>query len=97
MNQLSYSFGKVVSSNKRYIELVALSLILLEFAPFEALGPTGMRIQGALNPIFNPVRVIMSYDVMKVFLFLVLVFSCFIRKDMNLFFILALYFVIDRM
>lgn len=97
MNQLSYSFGKVVSSNKRYIEIIALTLILLQFAPFESLGPVGLRIQAALGPIFNPVRVAMSFDVVKVFLFLVLVFSSFIRKDMNLFFILSLYFIIDRM
>lgn len=97
MNQLSYSFGKIVSSNKRYIEIIALTLILLQFAPFESLGPLGLRIQSALNPIFNPVRLVMSYDVVKVFLFLVLIFSSFIRKDMNLFFLLSLYFVIDRM
>jgi hypothetical protein len=97
MNQVSHSFGKVVNSNKRYIEIVALTLIILQFAPFEAMGPVGMRAQAALSPIFNPVRTMMSFDVVKVFLFLVLVFSCFIRKDMNLFFILSLYFIIDRM
>lgn len=97
MNKLSYSFDRVVSPNKKYIEMVALALILIQFAPFEALGTFGQRVQQAVNPLLNPVRILMSYDIVKLFLFLVLVFSCCIKKDMNLFFILSLYFVIDRL
>lgn len=97
MNKLSYSFDRVVSPNKKYIEIVALALILIQFAPFEALGTFGQRVQQAVNPLLNPVRILMSYDIVKLFLFLVLVFSCCIKKDMNLFFILSLYFVIDRL
>ena len=97
MNQVSHSFGKIVNPNKRYIEIVAITLLLLQLAPFESLGPVGLRIQSSLSPIFNPVRAIMSYDVVKIFLFLVLIFSCCINKDMNLFFILALYFIVSRM
>lgn len=96
MNKVSYSFGKVVNSNKKYIEIIAIALILLQFAPFESLGSTGVRIENALNPIFNPIKTLMSFDIVKVLLFLVLVFSCCIRRDMNLFFILSLYFIVDR-
>ena len=97
MNQISYSFGKIVNPNKKYIEIVALSLILLQFAPFESLGSFGGRIQSTLNPVFNPIRILMSYDLVKVLLYLVLMFSCCVGKDMNLFFILSIYFIIDKM
>lgn len=97
MSNLSYSFQKFVNPNKKYIELVAVALILLQFAPFDSLGGVGSRLNSALQPVFNPIRIAMSYDIIKVFLFLVLLSSCCIQRDMNLFFILCIYFIIDKM
>ena len=96
MSNISYSFGKIVNSKTNISNSLRFHF-LLQFAPFDSLGQTGSRINSALQPIFNPVRIAMSYDIIKIFLFLVLVFSCCIQKDMNLFFILCIYFIIDKL
>ena len=91
---VSYSFGKVVSSNKRNIELVLITLILLHFAPFECFGEMGVRLEQKLNPLFNPIRTLLSVPLMKIILYLMLLSSVFIKTDKNLSILLILFFMI---
>ena len=96
-SKVSSKVGKTIGSNKRVIEMFLVALILLQFAPFEVLGPKmNSQLQSVLNPVLNPVKNIMSNVYMRLLLFVVLVYSCCLRKDMNLFFIVSVYFLVSR-
>ena len=88
-------FGGFVTKNRKSIDMVLIGLILLHFAPTEVLGPqVNAQVQGLLGPILTPIHAIMDNIFMRTFLFLVLVWACCSQKDMNLFFLLAVYFVV---
>ena len=90
-------FSSVVGSNKKTIELFLIVLILLNFAPYEVLGTQmSSQIKSMLGPFLNPVQSLMSNTFVRAVLFAVMVWSCCYSKDMNLFFILAIYFVVSR-
>ena len=90
-------FSSVVGSNKKHIELFLTVLILLNFAPYEVLpGQMGNQVKSLMGPFLTPVQSLMSHVFIRAFLFAVMVWSCCYSKDMNLFFILAIYFVISR-
>ena len=96
MNQVSSKTSSLIRSNKKMIELVFLVLIVLNFAPFESLGSFGLQVKGMLGPIVNPVRALMANQFVRLLLWVVLVWSCCVMKDLNLFFILAIYFIIGN-
>ena len=88
-------FGSLVTQNRKPIEMVLVGLILLHFAPTEVLGPQlNAQVQSVLGPVLTPIHAIMDNVFMRTFLFLVLVWACCSSKDMNLFFLLAVYFVV---
>ena len=90
-------FSSVVGSNKKHIELFLIVLILLNFAPYEVLpGQMGNQVKSLMGPFLTPVQSLMSHVFVRALLFAVMVWSCCYSKDMNLFFILAIYFVISR-
>ena len=90
-------FSSVVGSNKKHIELFLIVLILLNFAPYEVLpGQMGNQVRSLMGPFITPVQSLMSHVFVRALLFAVMVWSCCYSKDMNLFFILAIYFVISR-
>lgn len=90
-------FSSVVGSNKKHIELFLIALILLNFAPYEVLpGQMGNQVKSLMGPFLTPVQSLMSHVFVRALLFGVMVWSCCYHKDMNLFFILSIYFVISR-
>ena len=90
-------FSSVVGSNKKHIELFLTVLILLNFAPYEVLpGQMGNQVKSLMGPFLTPVQSLMSNVFVRALLFAVMVWSCCYHKDMNLFFILSIYFVISR-
>ena len=54
------------------------------------------QVKSLMGPFLTPVQSLMSHVFIRAFLFAVMVWSCCYSKDMNLFFILAIYFVISR-
>ena len=89
------TFGSIVTKNRKPIEMVLVGLILLHFAPTEVLGPQlNSQVQSILGPVLRPIHAIMGNVFMRTFLFLVLVWACCSKNDTNLFFLLALYFVV---
>ncbi len=96
-DSVSSKVGKTIGSNRKVIETFLVVLILLQFAPFDVLGPKlNSQLQSVLRPVLNPVTNIMSNVYMRLLVFVVLVYSCCIRKDMNLFFIVSIYFIVSR-
>ena len=94
---VSSKVSSTISGNRKVLQLFFVALILLEFAPFEVLGPrVEASLKSVLNPVMNPVSTLMSHAVARLLVFVVLLWSCCVRKDMNLFFLVALYFVISR-
>ena len=88
-------FGSLVTKNRRPIEMGLIGLILLHFAPTEVLGTQiDTQIKSMLGPLLRPIHAIMGNVFMRTFLFLVLVWSCCQSKDMNLFLLLVVYFIV---
>ena len=95
MYKIMDQFGSFVMKNRKPIDMVLIALILLHFAPTEVLGPQiNSQVQSVLGPILTPIHAIMANVFMRTFLFLVLVWACCSTKDLNLFFLVALYFVV---
>ena len=96
-DKVSSKVSSTISGNRKYLQLFFVVLILLEFAPYEALGPSlESTLKGVLDPVMRPVTSLMSNAFMRLAVFVVLLWSCCVRKDMNMFFLVALYFVISR-
>ena len=94
---VSSKVGKTIVSNRKVIETFLVVLILLQFAPYDVLGPKlNSQLQSVLRPVLNPITNIMSNVYMRLLVFVVLVYSCCIRRDMNLFFIVSIYFIVSR-
>jgi hypothetical protein len=99
-SKVGSKIGSTIGSNKKLIEKFLVVLILLEFAPFDVLNvvhPDADRhVRRVLAPVINPVTNLMSNVYMRTLVFLVLVWSCCMMKDMNLFFLVCVYFIVSR-
>jgi len=90
-------FGSFVRDKRGPIEMVLVVLILIHYAPTEVLGrQLNGKVQQVLGPILNPVQAVMSNVFVRLFLWLVLLWSAFYGKDMSLFFIVTIYFLVGR-
>lgn len=89
--------NKAIGSNKKVIQKFLTILILLEFAPFEVLGKDiNGKLQSVLSPVMKPVSNIMSNVYMRTLLFVVLLWSCCVAKDMQTFFLVSVYFIVSK-
>ena len=96
-DKVSSKVGSTIGSNKRVIQMFLTVLILLQFAPFEVLGhDLNTRLQSVLSPVMRPITNLMSNVYIRTLLFIVLLWSCCILKDMNTFFLVAIYFIISK-
>ena len=96
-DKVSSKVGSTIGSNKKIIQMFLIVLILLQFAPFEVLGSDiNSKLQSVLSPVLNPITNLMSNVYMRTLVFLVLVWSCCVMKDMNTFFLVAIYFIISK-
>ena len=96
-DKVSSKVGSTIGSNKKVIQMFLTILILLEFAPYEVLGKDlNSRLQSVLSPVMRPVTNLMSNVYMRTLVFIVLVWSCCVMKDMNTFFLVAIYFIISK-
>ena len=90
-------FGSFVNKQKDPIQMLLVALILINWAPTEVLGSTvNTQLNKVLGPVLTPVRSVMSNVFVRLFLWLVLLYSCCLSKDMNLFFLIAIYFLSSR-
>ena len=90
-------FGSFVNKQRDPIQMVLVALILINWAPTEVLGSTVYtQLNRVLGPVLTPVRSIMSNVFVRLFLWLVLLYSCCFSKDMSLFFLISIYFLSSR-
>ena len=96
-DKVSSKVGSTIGSNKKIIQQFLTVLILLQFAPFEVLGSNvNSKLQSVLSPVMRPITNIMSNVYMRTLLFVVLLWSCCVMKDMNTFFLVAIYFIVSK-
>ena len=90
-NNLSVQFSK----NKHYLEVFLVTLLLLQYMP-QQLNGTSDRFNKFFNPLFDPIKKFIKHPVVIVLLFLTAVYSYYVKKDMNLFFILLISMVAKK-
>ena len=88
-------FGSFVRDKRGPIEIVLIVLILIHYAPTEVLGrQLNSKVHSLMGPVLNPVQSIMSNVYMRLFLWLVLLWAAFSGKEMSLFFLVTIYFLV---
>jgi len=99
-SKVGSKIGSAIAPNKKIIIKFLMVLILLEFVPLDFLdvfsSGTGAKVRGFLSPVVNPVTSLMSNVYMRTLVFIVLFWSCCIVHDMNLFFLVCIYFIVSR-
>jgi len=90
-------FGSFVKGNSHPIEMVLMALILINWAPTEVLGrDLDQKLNSVLGPILKPVKSMMAWPAVRLFLWLILLYSCCIANNKNMFFLLSIYFLTSR-
>ena len=91
------TFGKVVTHTRGPVEMILILLIVIDYAPTEILGANiNSQVKSILGPFLNPVKSIMNHLVARLFLWLLLLWACCKSKDMNLFFLVVIYFIVSN-
>ena len=81
--------NSLISSNKSYLTNFLILLIVIEHFPLKETFP---QILTAISPILNQLKTMMYSPIVKTLLFFILVWSCCIKKDMNTFLLLCIFF-----
>ena len=96
-SKITSKVSSSIGSNRKMIELFLIVLIILNFVPYDVLDiispGLSSRVKNMLGIVATPVQTVMSHKFVKLLLFIALILSVFKLKDMNLFFIIAIYFV----
>ena len=94
VSDVASKFGSFVKGQRTPIEMALIVLILIHYAPTEVLGTQmNARLQSMMGPVLNPIHSVMNNVFVRLFLWMVLLWSCCYSKDMSLFFLVAIYFV----
>ena len=83
----------MIDSNKRYIEWFLIALIVLEFMP---VGLLGFNIKSNVKSAIKPVTDLMAHPVTQLVVFVLLLWSCCVKRDMNLFLLLSVFLLVTR-
>ena len=81
--------SSAITSNKKYINSFLIFLIVVEHFPLKSQLPAVYR---NVLPFLNKIREFMMSPITKSILFLILVWSCCVKKDMDTFLLLAIFF-----
>ena len=94
MVNVADKFGSVVKGWRNPLQLLLSVLILINYVPTEVLG-TQLNSQFQATIRWTKIHVIMQHVFVRLFLWLVLLWSCCYVKDMKLFFLITIYFVVS--
>jgi hypothetical protein len=87
-NKLTSEFSKLFAKNKHSLEVVLVTLILLDIMPKKLMGTNNVVYNRAVKPVVNMVKNIVEHPLFLSFLFVVACYSYYYLHDMNMFFIL---------
>ena len=83
----------MIDSNKRYIEWFLIALIVREFMP---VGLLGFNIKSNVKSTIKPVTDLMAHPVTQLVVFVLLLWSCCVKRDMNMFLLLSVFLLVTR-
>lgn len=81
--------SSIISDNKKYVNYVLIFLILVEHFPLKSDLP---QIYQLAQPILSQINYFMNTAIVKTLLFVILLWSCCIKKDMDTFILMAIFF-----
>ena len=95
MVNVANQFGSVVKSWRNPLQLLLSVLILINYAPTQILGT---QLNNQLQSVIRMTHIheIMKHTFVRLFLWLVLLWSCCWSKDSSLFLLVTVYFVVSR-
>ncbi len=95
MVNVANQFGSVVKTWRNPLQLLLSALIVINFAPTQILGTQlNNHLQSAIK--MTHIHEIMKHTFVRLFLWLVLLWSCCWGKDWSLFLLVTIYFVISK-
>ena len=83
----------LIGGNKRYIEIFLVGIILIEYLPHKVMGFQAKKL---FSPIMNPLKEAFRNPKFHLLLFVILLWSCCILRDMNLFLLLSIFMMTYR-
>ena len=83
----------IIGANKRWIELFLVGFITLEYIPHDILG---FKLKRMLSPINNTLQSFFRNRAFHLGLFIVMIWSCCIKKDLILFILLSIFMMTYR-
>ena len=83
----------IIGGNKRYIEFFLVGIILIEYLPHKVMG---FQAKKFFSPIMNPLKEAFRNPNFHLLLFVILLWSCCILRDMNLFLLLSIFMMTYR-
>ena len=81
--------NSIITSNKKYINNFLIFLIVIEHFPLKSDFPDAYSMA---VPVLNQIKTIMNSGIVKTALFIILVWTCCIKKDMDTFILMAIFF-----
>lgn len=85
--------GNIIGSQKRKIEFFMVAIIVIEYLPHEIMG---IPLKNAIKPIMIPIKKLIRHPLIHFLLFVCLLYSCCIKRDMNLFLLLTIFMMTYR-
>tara|TARA_B100000674_G_C37158344_1_gene609713 strand:- start:15 stop:365 length:351 start_codon:yes stop_codon:yes gene_type:complete len=85
--------SNVIGANKRNIELFMVAIIVVEYLPHDIFG---IQFKKMLKPLMDPIKRLIRHPFVHLFLFVCLIYSCCIKRDMNLFLLLTIFMMTYR-
>jgi len=88
-------FSSLFTQNKGYVELFVVTLLLLQYMPekiffVDAVDKEVSKVRTMVNQVVTP---ILQHPLTVLILFVLAVYSYYVKKDMNFFFILLITFI----
>ena len=83
----------LIDSNKKWIEYLLFALIVISLMPSALLGfDVGSQVKSMVRPVTD----MMSHSVVQFVLFLVLLWSCCVKRDINMFLLVSVFLLVSR-
>jgi len=88
-------FSSIFTQNKGYVELFVVTLLLLQYMPekiffVNTIDSEVSKVRTMVNQVVTP---ILQHPLTVMVLFVLAVYSYYVKKDMNFFFILLITFI----
>lgn len=87
------SITGLIDSNKKYIEWLLIILIVVEFMPAAFFGfDVGSTVKNTLRPVSD----FMKHGLVQFLVFVLLLWTCCVKRDMNMFVLLSVFLLATR-